>query len=258
MLDPSKKEKRKGIIGTIFFHSFLLFIFLFMGLNYQDPPPAEEGISINFGFNDSGLGEIEPENTEEIAEIEEDKVIEKQIEENEEIITQSIEENPAIKVLEKKKEPIQNQEAKEEIVEEKKPEINKKAIYTGKKKNTTSTEGKENKKSNKGNENGDLNSQIYNGGGIGENGNAYQLGGRKAIKKPKPKGNQIEGKVVVMITVNRLGNVIYAVAGAKGSTTYNKELLERAKKAALATKFDTKRNAPENQQGRIIYDFRLN
>ena len=117
MLDPSKKEKRKGIIGTIFFHSFLLFIFLFMGLNYQDPPPAEEGISINFGFNDSGLGEIEPENTEEIAEIEEDKVIEKQIEENEEIITQSIEENPAIKVLEKKKEPIQNQEAKEEIVE---------------------------------------------------------------------------------------------------------------------------------------------
>ena len=64
--------------------------------------------------------------------------------------------------------------------------------------------------------------------------------------------------MVVMITVNRLGNVIYALPGAKGSTTYNKELLERAKKAALETKFDTKKSAPENQQGRIINDFRLN
>ena len=55
-----------------------------------------------------------------------------------------------------------------------------------------------------------------------------------------------------------LGNVIYANAGAQGSTTYNKELLKRAKNAALKTKFDTKKNAPENQQGKIVYDFRLN
>ena len=88
--------------------------------------------------------------------------------------------------------------------------------------------------------------------------NAYQLGGRRAIRKSKPKGNQIEGKVVVVITVDRLGNVIYANPGARGSTTLNKELLNRAKKAALKTKFDIKQSAPKNQHGKIIYDFRLN
>lgn len=253
-----KKNKRKGIIGTIFFHGLLSIAFLLMGLTYQDPPPPEEGISINFGFNDEGSGEIEPEETEELTEILEDEIIEEQLEVNEEIITQSVVENPSIKDIEKEKESIKKEEEKEEIIEEKKPEVNKKAIYTGKKKPTNKTEGQEDKKGNKGDPNGEVNSEMYNGGGIGDDGTAYQLGGRKAIKKPKPKGNQIEGKVVVMITVNRLGNVIYAVPGAKGSTTYNKELLERAKKAALETKFDTKKSAPENQQGRIIYDFRLN
>ena len=68
----------------------------------------------------------------------------------------------------------------------------------------------------------------------------------------------MKGKVVVIITVDRTGNVINAVPGAKGSTTFNKELLERAKKTALKTKFNTKQSAPENQQGKIIYDFRLN
>ena len=50
MTATEKKSKRKGIIGTILFHVLLLVAFLFMGLTYQDPPPAEEGISINFGL----------------------------------------------------------------------------------------------------------------------------------------------------------------------------------------------------------------
>ena len=65
MTSSEKTSKRKGIIGTILFHALLLVAFLFMGLTYQDPPPAEEGISINFGFVDEGLGEVEPEDTEE-------------------------------------------------------------------------------------------------------------------------------------------------------------------------------------------------
>ena len=96
------------------------------------------------------------------------------------------------------------------------------------------------------------------GGGEGVGSGDYQLGGRKANVKPKPKGNQVDGKVVVAITVDRLGNVIYANPGVKGSTTYNKQLLQRAKTAALKTKFEPKQSAPTNQQGKIIYTFRLN
>lgn len=257
MNSEEKRNKNKGIIGTILFHTLLLVMFLFMGLTYQDPPPAEEGISINFGFSDEGLGEIEPEDTEEITEIVEEKIIEEQIESHDEILSQEIIETPAVKKTEKKVKLI-DEKPKEEVIEEKKPEINKKALYTGKKKNINKAQGNKDSQGNQGLMDGDPNANNYIGGGIGIDGNAYQLGGRKAIKKPKPKGNQVSGKVVVLITVDRLGNVIYANAGAQGSTTFDKELLERAKKAALKTTFDTKQNAPKNQQGKIIYDFRLN
>ena len=259
MTATEKKSKRKGIIGTILFHVLLLVAFLFMGLTYQDPPPAEEGISINFGFTDEGLGEIEPEDTEEISDPVEEEIIEEQVESTEEIVTQTTIETPAVEKTEEKKKVVEKEQPKEEVIEEKKPEVNKKAIYTGKKETTTTSEGDEEGEGNKGAIDGDPNADAYEGGGIGEEGAAYQLGGRKAEFKAAPIYTiQVEGKVVVAITVDRLGNVIYANPGVKGSTTLNKELLQRAKTAALKTKFEPKQSAPTNQQGKIIYYFQLN
>ena len=126
MLATEKKNKIKGFIGTIIFHAFILIAFLFMGLTYQDPPPLEEGISINFGFNDTGLGEIEPEDTEEVNQISESEIIEEQIENIEEVLTQSSEENIAVKKIEKIdiKENKKKEDPIKEVIEEKKPEIN--------------------------------------------------------------------------------------------------------------------------------------
>jgi protein TonB len=259
MTAAEKKSKRKGIIGTILIHALLMVAFLFMGLKYQDPPPAEEGISINFGFSEEGFGEVEPESTEELTEIVEEEIIEQQIESTEEIVTQSLLETPVVEKTEKKKKVIKKEEPKEEVIEEKKPEVNKKALYPGSKKTKTSSEGDKKGDGNQGSIDGDPNSEVYEGGGIGKNGTAYQLGGRKVEYKAKPIYNlQIEGKVVVIITVDRLGNVINAIPGAKGSTTLNKQLLKRAKTAALKTKFDPKQTAPTNQQGTIVYLFSLN
>ena len=260
MTSSEKKNKRKGIIGTILFHTLLLVAFLFMGLTYQDPPPAEEGISINFGlFSDEGLGEIEAESTEEISEIVEEEIIEEQIESTEEIMTQNTVKTTSVEKKEEKEEVIKKKESKEEIIEEKKPEVNKKALYPGKKKNENQSEGVTSSDGNQGVINGDPKSDVYIGGGIGEDGTAYHLGGRKIEFKAKPIYNlQVEGKVVVAITVDRLGNVINATPGIKGSTTLNKQLLKRAKTAALETKFNPKQTAPTNQQGKIIYSFRLN
>ena len=259
MTAAEKKSKRKGIIGTILFHAFLLVAFLFMGLTYQDPPPSEEGISINFGFIDEGFGEIEPKDAEEVTEIVEEEIIEQQIESKEEIVTQSTLETPTLEKTEKKKKVVKKEELKEEIIKEKKPEVNKKALYPGSKKTKTSSEGNKKGDGNQGSIDGNQNSEIYEGGGIGKNGTAYQLGGRKVEYKEKPIYNlQVEGKVVVIITVDRLGNVINAIPGAKGSTTLNKQLLQRAKTAALKTKFDPKQTAPTNQQGKIVYLFSLN
>ena len=259
MSSSAKKDKRKGILGTILFHGLLLVAFLFMGLTYQIPPPPEEGISINFGFSDEGLGEIEPESTEETTEIVEEEVIEQQIESTEEIVTQSETETPAVEKTEEKEKVVKKEDPKEEVIEEEKPEVNKKALYPGKKKNENQSEGEKGGEGNQGVVDGDPNSDVYDGGGIGEDGTAYQLGGRKVEFKAKPIYNlHVEGKVVVAITVDRLGNVINATPGIKGSTTLNKQLLQRAKTAALKTKFDPKQTAPKNQQGKIIYYFSLN
>ncbi len=255
-----KKAKRHGILGTILFHSILLVCCFFLGLTYYDPPPAEEGISINFGFDETGSSNAEPKNNDNINKPVEEEIIEKKIDVSEKIITQEIIETP-IKDIETE-EIIEKKEKEnkiEEIIEEKKPEINIKALYKGKKKENNTSKGNQKNKGDEGNIEGDKNTINHIGGGIGEDGNAYQLGGRTVEYKPKPIYQiQVEGKVVVIITVDKKGNVISAIPGAKGSTTLNKELLKRAKTAALKTKFNAKSSAPNNQQGKIIYYFNLN
>ena len=87
---------------------------------------------------------------------------------------------------------------------------------------------------------------------------SYKLEGRsfKRLAAPKYK-YQGEGKVVVDVTVDRLGKVILATPGTKGSTTLDSFLLELAKEAAISTTFDAKPNAPEVQKGTITYIFML-
>ena len=88
-MNAAKRSKRNGVIGTILFHAILLTAFFFLGLTYQDPPPPEEGISINLGSFDEGSNIVEPEASNEEINIAEEEVIEEQIESNEEIITQN-------------------------------------------------------------------------------------------------------------------------------------------------------------------------
>ena len=49
-------NRNKARTWTIAIHVLLLLWFAFTGLKYQDPPP-EEGIAINFGYEESGNGD---------------------------------------------------------------------------------------------------------------------------------------------------------------------------------------------------------
>ncbi|MCL9768886.1 energy transducer TonB [Flavobacterium sp. HXWNR69] len=96
------------------------------------------------------------------------------------------------------------------------------------------------------------NYENYNDNGTG-------LNGRKIIKKPSPEYNCNEqGKVVVEITVDKNGNVINAIAGVNGTTNKSACLLNASKIAALGTKWQPDNNAPDEQIGKIEYNFRLN
>ena len=254
MIKPTK-NRRKAIIGTVLFHIGLLLCFIFMGLTYQIPPPPEEGITINFGYQDFGSDSEQPEQI-----VEEQEITPQQIVNNnpvvENISSQDIEETPTTKLKEQLEKPKEVNK-----IEEKKPEpvVNTKALYPGKKQNNSNSQGISEGQEDQGSQDGDPNSNAYTGGGTGTNGIAYQLGGRTIAEIKKPNyDSQQQGKVVVTIRVDRNGKVISATPGAKGSTTTNAYLYSKAKEAALKTTFEANTKAPEIQVGTIIYNFKLN
>ena len=53
-------EKKKGLVGTIVFHAIVLILLLILGFFTPLPLPGEEGILVNFGNTDNGLGDREP------------------------------------------------------------------------------------------------------------------------------------------------------------------------------------------------------
>ncbi|HXC06095.1 MAG TPA: energy transducer TonB [Bacteroidia bacterium] len=120
----------------------------------------------------------------------------------------------------------------------------------------------------KGDPGGSPESKNYNGkpgpGGNGPNGpggpggtGAY-LSHRKLVVPAKLISTaQEEGRVVVKITVDKDGNVIDAIAVAKGSTTTNSELWTLARQAARKAKFDRNPDGDYDQEGTYFFDFTL-
>ncbi len=54
------RKHKRGIIGTVIFHTVVLILLLLLGFFTPLPLPGEEGILVNFGTSNNGLGEREP------------------------------------------------------------------------------------------------------------------------------------------------------------------------------------------------------
>src|SRR5690606_12191712 len=137
--------------------------------------------------------------------------------------------------------------------------VNKQALFPGKQTTQKSggSEGETGKQGDQGNPDGDRNSMSHTGGTDGS-GNSYSLGLRKALVKPQLRYNcPEEGKVVVSITVDRSGKVVKAAPGARGTTNAAPCLLEKAREAAMQTRWEADSDAPELQSGQIVYNFQL-
>jgi colicin import membrane protein len=264
-----------GILGTFLYHGILILIIVFLGFSTPLPLPAEEGILINFGTEEFGLGEIEPA----YSDLPDNQAIKPRKEESipkpdkGEIITQDFEESASLKeekvTTEKKTEkkevvPETITETKEEettqpVVEEKK--VNERALYKGKgaTNETSGNEGITQGDGNQGSITGSPDSDNYSSGlSQGSGGITFSLAGRNPLYLPKPKYEyDVEGKVVVEIRVDRNGNVTYARAGVKGSTTNDENLTKAAQEAALKARFDSNPDAAFTQTGTITYHFIL-
>ena len=162
---------------------------------------------------------------------------------------------------------LQRQEAEENrLAQEKSAKIGainsraKNAFGGGKTDNGSQSTGQGNTygRGNQGSPDGTPGTNQYGLGGGAGKGISFSLAGRKAGSLPKPTfpGNE-SGIVVVEVTVDKFGKVTKALPGIRGSNTVNTDLLEAAKKAALAASFNTDEKAPAFQKGTITYHFIL-
>jgi protein TonB len=255
------KNKRSGLIGTIVVHVLMLLVFIFYGMTYLEPPPPEEGITINFGTSDDGMGEQQPvepvsSNQETVPDQPTEETVSAPTESSQEMLTQTIEEAPTVvkkkKVMEKKVEtPKEEPKPSAELAKAN-------SQWKNKSKAQQSNEGETGKPGDQGSLEGDPNSGSRVGGPSGS-GITFNLAGRKMIGVPKIVDNsQEEGKVVVDIVVDQSGNVVRAIPGGRGSTTTSPVLYRKAKEAAMRAVFSIKSDAAIEQKGQMTFIFILN
>jgi outer membrane biosynthesis protein TonB len=271
----NRDARLKSILFTITFHAALLLLFLYFVLKPPFPPLSESGVFLNLGLVEVGSGNIQPQSTADqlqapspVASAPTSK------QKNENILTQETKEDVPV-VAKKEDKKKNNSEVKNETKNttqqknapaETSPKPKAKALYPGTQPNNSTSEGTGNVKGDQGKPTGDVNGTSYSGNpgmgnsGPGGSGNGPFLGmsGRKIIFFPIIIDNsQKTGRVVVNIKVDKQGNVVWAKATQKGSTTTDSYLFQISEDAALKTKVNADASAAEEQFGTITYSFRV-
>ena len=251
MSNNEKKDKGIAIAGTIMVHALAVLVLFLMAFKTPLPLPGEEGVEVDLGMMDQGMGNLQPETPA----IPMTAQPEQQQSKNEEdIVTQNDEEAPAIE------KPKTTKTKQEQPAEQPKPTVNKKALFKGSNNpQAGGSEGVTGQPGDQGNPNGLAGIKQYDGQGGKGNGTGYDLGGRgaKSLHRPSDDFSE-EGIVVVDIWVNRTGQVTRAEVARKGTTLINNDMRQKAIQAALRSTFASDPNAPEEQHGTITYTFVIN
>lgn len=274
-------HKKKSAILTAICAVLILLLFFVLGLTYYNPP-IRYGMEVNFGTLAKGSGAVQPERTVASQPV---VVQEKQVQEKQQVTPPPVstpkntadvltEKESTIAVPEKKQkvEQIQPEKKTPEKPVESPPEkiIPKvseatKSVVSNLLKNKkqegkqAAGEGDDLVQGDKGKIEGNpYASSYYNTAGLGGRGKGYGLNGRNLQSNGKvvQECNQ-EGTVVVRISVNNQGNVITAEPGVKGSTNTHPCLLEPARRTALLHKWYPDSNAPTEQVGFVVIQFKL-
>lgn len=271
-MQTTKKNKRSGIVATLLFHGLLLLALFFLALRTPLPLPGEEGVEVDLGYSDQGIGLVQPEVSGGLTAMASTQPTEPETQKNEEILTQHTEEAPAIAPKEKPKETpkpkpkpektiekvVPPAEQKPEPVEAPQPKVNKRALFkgSGETSGEAGSEGITGNPGDQGRPNGLKDVKRYDGQGGQGNGPAFSLGGRGALKLAEPKASfREQGDVVVDIWVDRKGLVTKAEVSVRGTTVLDANLRSLAVKAALNSRFTEDSQATSLQKGTITYTF---
>jgi TonB family protein len=270
--EPNKQSKRAGLSGTLFFHGALLLILFLIKLVSPPMPEEEEGILINFGNSEQGMGEIQPtqiSNANSPQEANADQLKEPEVSNPTPVkpqpnVTQDVEEAPKISKDKPKVKPVETTKpVTKPVVQPKPPEDPKpdpRALYPGKKntdgKGTPGNEGETGRPGDQGRPDGSMDSKSHTGTGKGDSGISFDLAGRNMLRKPTINDQSQEfGKVIIEVTVDKDGNVTQVTGPARGSTTSAPILVNKAKQAAREAKFSKSPSGVEEQRGTITFVF---
>ena len=266
------REKRYATIGTAAFAVLLLLVLLISVLRLAPPPQEPEGIPVMFGTTDFAGGVVEPPRAEVIPQPTQPTPTVPQPTVNEPLIAQATE--PTIDIQTQREEDErrrqQQEEARRRAQEEearrraeeqaRREEAQRQQIAQAVSGLFGEQDGSRGEAEGAGVQGVSTGSDVQGAptgaGGMG----TFNLDGRSlgsgGLVRPRYEVDDF-GTVVVDITVDPAGNVIRAVAGARGTTTPNAALRRAAEEAARATRFNAI-TSTENQQGTITYIFRLN
>lgn len=274
-------------------------------------PPIENGITVNFGTTDFGMGNVQPkekirsepldtppveptkqEVVEEVVEEVQEEPEEVAVKEapSEKVLTKESEEAIKIKQARDAKRKAENaareaqkvkedaerrEKAKAAKIAQQKKDAEEKARkeQEAKKKEldelmgglnksdgtATGSEGDDNRAGDKGQPDGDPYATSYYGSpGSGSGTGGYGLNGRSLVSRGKvPQECNEAGRVVVKIVVDKNGNVVSATPGVKGTTNNSPCLLDPARKTAFKHKWNLDSNAPSQQIGFVVVNFKL-
>ncbi len=286
--EPLTKERKQGLIFSALIHLLLAVLIIFVTFRVKIPEPVEEGLLVNFGFDETGEGLFEPapepvstppppesageqggeealltQDFEEAVEVEKKEPspeeLRKQAEARAAEIRRQLEAEAERKRIEQENAERLKREEEQRRIDQQNARARGAFSNAGNVGTAGQSQGVAGGQGNQGVQSGTPDVDKYGpGGGLGTEGISFNLGGRKAQSLFKPPYDiQKDGIVVVAITVDRSGRVTDATPGIKGSTTLDENLLKLAKEAALKTRFETSNDAPIIQKGTISYDFRL-
>lgn len=291
MSDNIREHNVEGIIGSAVFHLLLLLIFFFftMTTTWQDEEGG--GIALNFGTDAEGFGDVQPQSSSSS-----DVTLSTQTREQEaapdpsqpndsKILTTDDAEAPEMKIkdnktnndkkdaptdikpTEKPKAGTDTKNTAAPTSDANKPKVDENSLFKGKSNDSKGQGNTPGKNGDAGSPMGGAdigNGKGGNGGPNGANGTSngdkfeIELKDRSVKYKPTVEDkSQEEGKVVVKIWVDKQGNVTRAEFSSAGSTNNSGVLKNAALAAAKKTKFNPDPNAPEEQQGKMLFKFTL-
>ena len=250
MINYKSKYKERSAIITFLLAFFFIFLLNLFGLEYKEPP-LSFGFEVKFSQfgNQNYISEkLENENSNsKIVDLKEKNIVSSVTEKKNELKKVETQKEPSDISVEKK-----DSEKKKEI-----SDVTRKVVSSFlKQEEVKISDSIKNFDSNDFEDSNFFKNSYYDEASSKKNG--FELSGRflESSDSFKQKCNE-EGIVVVQIKVNANGQVIRANPGVKGSTNINPCLLEPAKKTAMSYKWNLDENAPREQIGYIVINFKL-